>query len=53
MPSLGTNMSFPYLRCRNCGYKWYEAKDVIALVVSYKYEVSDRWKPPPQTELPE
>lgn len=44
MPSLGTKLAFPHQRCRNCGYQWYEAKDVIALVVSYKYEVSDRTK---------
>jgi ribosomal protein L32 len=42
MPALKTEMAFPHRRCRNCGFKWYEAKDVIALVVTYKYEVSDR-----------
>jgi hypothetical protein len=46
MPKLGTKMAFPHRRCKNCGFKWYEAKDVIALVVSYKYEVSDKAAPP-------
>lgn len=45
MPQLGAEMSFPHFHCPACSFDWYSAKDVIALVVAYKYEVRDRSKP--------
>jgi len=27
-------------RCENCGAKWYDSSDVIALVASYQFELS-------------
>lgn len=32
-------LDLPLFRCENCGAKWYDAGDVISLVVSYQVEL--------------
>jgi len=32
-------LDFPHYRCQSCAAKWYDASDVIALVVSYQFEL--------------
>jgi hypothetical protein len=32
-------LDFPHYRCQNYHAKWYESGDVIALVVSYQFEL--------------
>jgi uncharacterized Zn finger protein len=35
-------LDLPLFRCENCGAKWYDAADVVALVVIYRLEFTKK-----------